>query len=248
MKYVREGDFGRYTFASFCPGEANAHTVRALTEAAEHPGVYSPVYLCGPVGTGKSHLLRAVADRMLDAKPDAHIEIISSGDLINRLVALISCNEGEKFRELYAQADALLVDDIQFLAGKEATQQEMRILFDTLIHSGKQVVLTADRPPREILALDDSLISRFRGGMLLELTGPDRNAREEIVRQYARDCCGQILAPAVVAFLAGKINSVRSLQGATAKLCISAKMAGGSLPMEEVPGITRLYWDSVQRG
>ena len=171
VTYAKE--FEKGTFDSFRAGKANALAVKMIREAVNHPDLYNPVLIYGQAGTGKTHLLHAMADEMLQAHPDWHVELIHCADLTNQLISHIMDGKTKEFRDFFMQVDAILVDDIHILSGKQATQEEMLRVLDVLMCNGKQVVMTADRHPRQILAVQDQLRSRFHGGLLLELYAPD---------------------------------------------------------------------------
>ena len=240
VTYAKE--FEKGTFDSFRAGKANALAVKMIREAVNHPDLYNPVLIYGQAGTGKTHLLHAMADEMLQAHPDWHVELIHCADLTNQLISHIMDGKTKEFRDFFMQVDAILVDDIHILSGKQATQEEMLRVLDVLMCNGKQVVMTADRHPRQILAVQDQLRSRFHGGLLLELYAPDLEARQAIAEAYAAENWNLVLNPEYVILLASRISSVRNLRGATAKLCAYIKMAEALPTMEEAMKITESYW------
>jgi len=242
MQYGKGSASERQTFENFYAGE-NGETAVALAKmVASQPGMYNPVFFYGPAGMGKTHLLHAIADAMGRQHPDARIELVSCTEFVNRLVSAIVNGMTEEFRQFYAEADALLLDDVQEIAGKEATQEELIRLFDMLIRDGKQIVMTADRSPSSILAVEDRTISRFDGGVLAEISGPDFTQRRRLVTDYAVQRYHQQLPEDIAVMLASKISAVRSLQGAAAKLCAWYEMEGRYPDMERALKLTEDYW------
>lgn len=172
-----------FTFETFVVGPSNKLAYAASMAVAEHPAQnYNPLLIYGDSGLGKTHLLYAIANVIRQNDPAAKIVYIKGDDFINEFIELIRAGRGSDFRAKYREADLLLVDDVQFVAGKEQVQNEFFHTFNNLYESGKQIVLTSDRPPSEMTLLDDRLRTRFEWGLLADVTPPDFETRLAIVK------------------------------------------------------------------
>ena len=175
-----------FTFETFVVGPSNKLAYAASVSVAEHPAKnYNPLLIYGDSGLGKTHLLYAIANVIRRNDPRAKIVYIKGDDFINEFIELIRAGRGNEFRAKYREADLLLVDDVQFVAGKEQVQNEFFHTFNTLYESGKQIVLTSDRPPSEMTLLDDRLRTRFEWGLLADVTPPDFETRLAIIKNKA---------------------------------------------------------------
>lgn len=208
-----------YTFDNFVVGESNqlAHSVAKYV--SEHPGKkYNPLFIYGPPGVGKTHLMYAITNKILLDKPDANITYIKGEEFTNRLVESINSGRQVQFREKYRNVDVLLIDDVQFIAGKNSSQEELFHTFNTLYEEHKQIILTSDRPPREMKGLEDRIRSRFEGGMMADIQLPDYELRLAILRNKAQTT-GLDLTNEVQIFLADTLNSnIRQIEGVIKKL------------------------------
>ena len=211
--------YANYTFERFIVGSSNKFAHAAALAVAQNPAAsYNPLFIYGPSGLGKTHLHYAIAGYIARTRPPYRIVYVKGDDFTNELISAIQRSNVEGFREKYRMADLLLVDDIQFIAGKISTQEEFFHTFNTLHESGKQIVLTSDRKPKEILTLEDRLQSRFEWGLIADIQPPDFETRMALVNAKA-EMRGVELPPDVVEYIASSItNNVRQLEGAINKI------------------------------
>ena len=208
-----------YTFENFIVGSSNkfAHAA-SLAVAANPAGAYNPLFLYGNSGLGKTHLLYAIGNDIKKANPDMKIIYIKGDDFTVELIEAIRQNTTVEFRNKYRQADVLLVDDVQFIGGKEATQEEFFHTFNTLFEGKKQIVLTSDRPPKDINVLEERLRSRFEWGLLADVQPPDMETRIAIIKRKAEHL-DLPMSNEVAEFIAQKLkNNIRQLEGTVKKL------------------------------
>ncbi|MCI8819486.1 MAG: chromosomal replication initiator protein DnaA [Oscillibacter sp.] len=211
--------YAEFTFETFVVGPSNKLAHAASMAVAEHPAQnYNPLLIYGDSGLGKTHLLYAIANVIRGNDPAAKIVYIKGDDFINEFVELIRAGRGSEFRAKYREADLLLVDDVQFVAGKEQVQNEFFHTFNTLYESGRQIVLTSDRPPSEMTLLDDRLRTRFEWGLLADVTPPDFETRLAIVKNKAA-LLGMDLPDKIAVMIAQKVTAnVRQLEGTVNKV------------------------------
>lgn len=207
------------TFDTFVVGSSNTFAHAAALAVANAPGeAYNPLFIYGNSGLGKTHLLYAICDQIARDNPDAKILYTRGEDFTNELISSIQKQTTEEFHNKYRTVDVLLVDDVQFIAGKDRTQEEFFHTFNTLVQDKKQIVLTSDRPPKEIANLEDRIRTRFEWGLLADIQPPDLETRIAIIKRKA-DYYRLDLPDDVVQFIAEKIkNNVRQLEGTVKKL------------------------------
>lgn len=223
----------RYTFDNFIVGNSNKFAHAAAKAAAEQPGsVYNPLFIYGESGLGKTHLLYAIAGYMEHQFPSFRIKFVSADDFSNQLIEAINNRTTAEFRNSYRSVDVLLIDDVQFLGRTDATQEEVFHTFNTLYAAKKQIILTSDRPPKEIATLEDRLRTRFEQGLLADVKPPDFETRSAILKRKA-EMLGIPLPPDVVDFVATKVKSnIRQLEGAVKKMQIYMMLGGGRATIE----------------
>ena len=217
----------KYTFDTFVIGKGNQMAHAAALVVSEDPGAtYNPLFFYGGVGLGKTHLMHAIGHQMLTNQPDAKIKYVTSETFANDFINSIKNSTSEAFRREYRSVDLLLVDDIQFFADKEGTQEEFFHTFNTLYQDGRQIVLTSDRLPNEIPKLQERLVSRFAWGLSVDITPPDLETRIAILRKKA-DAEGLEIPDDTLSYIAGQIDSnIRELEGALVRVQAFATMNG----------------------
>jgi chromosomal replication initiator protein len=228
----------RNTFSSFIVGGNNQLAHAASIAVANEPGrAYNPLFVFGETGLGKTHLMHAVAHQMLQNKPEAKIAYVSTEKFTNEFIHAIRENKLVRFRQFYRNVDALLVDDIHFLSGKESTQEEFFHTFNELFESGKQIFLASDRPANEIERLENRLISRFQWGLVTDIQAPDFETRAAILRKKA-DGLGIVLEPEILHFLAERIaRNVRMMEGALTRIGSYASLINRPVDISTVEGL-----------
>ena len=229
MHIVAAGDGAslnpKYTFDTFVTGSSNRFAHAAAMAVAESPGkVYNPFFMYGGVGLGKTHLMHAIGNRVLHNHPEMRVLYVSSEQFTNEIIRSIQEGNAEKFRQKYRNIDVLLVDDIQFLSGKTSTQEEFFHTFNTLHDSQKQIILSSDRPPREVERLEDRLRSRFEWGLITDIQAPDLETRIAILKNKAQ--LDHFSVPNdVMVYIASRIDSnIRELEGALTRVVAYASL------------------------
>lgn len=222
-----------YNFNTFVVGSANNFAHAAAQAIVNNPGqTYNPFFIWGGVGVGKTHLIHAIGNAIAQKYPDYKILYVSAETFTNELVSALQQKTITKFKNKYRQCDCLLIDDIQFIAGKEYSQEEFFHTFNTLYLSGRQIVLTSDRKPEEIPKVEDRLISRFMGGLTVDIQPPDYEMRLAILKQKAKEKKFS-LPEEVIAFLAETVESnIRELEGALFRLIIKAQASHQPVDLE----------------
>ena len=223
----------KYTFETFVVGNNNrfAHAA-ALAVGNEPAKSYNPLYLYGGVGLGKTHLMHAIGNRILENNPNANILYVTSEKFTNQLINAIKDNKNEFFRNKYRNIDVLLIDDIQFIAGKERVQEEFFHTFNSLYEDGNQIIISSDTPPRDIPFLEDRLKSRFEWGLLADISVPDYETRLAILRKKAQDE-SIIIDDIILSNIANKIDSnIRELEGVFNKIVARASLTHSPITIE----------------
>lgn len=228
------------TFETFVVGNNNNFSYAAALAVAQAPGKsYNPLFLYGGVGLGKTHLLHAIGQHVVSHKKGARVAYVSSEKFTNEYIDGIQNNQLVRFRKKYRQTDVLLIDDIQFLAGKERIQEEFFHTFNALHEAHKQIVLTCDRPASEIQNLEQRLVSRFEWGLVTDLQPPDVEMRLAILNKKAQ-LMGVALPEDIINFLANRIRTnIRRLEGALIRVASYASLTGKKLTVEVVEGLLR---------
>lgn len=217
----------KYTFESFIVGSGNELAYAACQAVVEHPGTkYNPLFLYGGVGIGKTHLMQAVGNAIISKKASARVVYVSSEQFTRDFIEAVRFKKNTEFASHYRNADVLIIDDVQFIAGKDKTQEEFFHTFNALHQANKQIILSSDKPPKEILTVEERLRSRLGGGMAIDMQTPDFETRCAIIQTKAQSHQVE-LQPDVVEFLANYVpTNIRELEGALNQLLAFCEMRG----------------------
>lgn len=223
----------KYTFETFVVGNNNRFAHAAALAVGNEPGKsYNPLFLYGGVGLGKTHLMHAIGNRILENNSKSNILYVTSEKFTNQLINALKDNKTEMFRNKYRNIDVLLIDDIQFIAGKDRIQEEFFHTFNTLREDGKQIIISSDKPPRDIEFLEDRLKSRFEWGLLADIASPDYETRLAILRKKAQDE-NIIIDDSILSDIANKIDSnIRELEGVFNKIVARASLTHSPITIE----------------
>ena len=223
----------KYTFETFVVGNNNRFAHAAALAVGNEPGKsYNPLFLYGGVGLGKTHLMHAIGNRILENNNKKNVLYVTSEKFTNQLINAIKDNKNEFFRNKYRNIDVLLIDDIQFIAGKERVQEEFFHTFNSLYEDGKQIIISSDKPPRDIQFLEDRLKSRFEWGLLADIACPDYETRLAILRKKAQDE-NIIIDDSILSDIATKIDSnIRELEGVFNKIVARASLTHSPITIE----------------
>lgn len=222
-----------YTFDTFIVGSSNRFAHAASVAVAENPGgAYNPLFIYGPSGMGKTHLLFAIQNAVLKKYPDKQVKYIKGDQFTNELIEAIGKGRQNEFHQKYRYIDVLMVDDVQFIGGKDQTQEEFFHTFNTLHQEHKQIVLTSDRPPREIQTLENRLRSRFEMGLLADIQPPEYETRIAIIKRKAKQCNMEI-SDEIAEFIAERLKSnIRQLEGVVKRINATYQLE------KELPSLT----------
>ncbi len=223
----------KYTFETFVVGNSNRFAHAAALAVGNEPGkAYNPLFLYGGVGLGKTHLMHAIGNRILENSSNTNVLYVTSEKFTNQLINAIKDNKNEVFRNRYRSIDVLLIDDIQFIAGKERVQEEFFHTFNSLYEDGKQIIISSDKPPRDIQFLEDRLKSRFEWGLLADISCPDYETRLAILRKKAQDE-NILIDDFILSDIANKIDSnIRELEGVFNKIVARASLIHSPITIE----------------
>ena len=223
----------KYTFETFVVGNSNRFAHAAALAVGNEPGkAYNPLFLYGGVGLGKTHLMHAIGNRILQNNNKTNVLYVTSEKFTNQLINAIKDNKNEVFRNKYRSIDVLLIDDIQFIAGKERVQEEFFHTFNSLYEDGKQIIISSDKPPRDIQFLEDRLKSRFEWGLLADISCPDYETRLAILRKKAQDE-NILIDDFILSDIANKIDSnIRELEGVFNKIVARASLIHSPITIE----------------
>ena len=241
-KSVSSMDFNpQFTFDNFVVGPSNRFAHSAAIAVSKTPGqVYNPLFLYGPPGVGKTHLLYAIANGIRKENPNANIVYIKGDQFTNELIAAIQNGKNIEFRSKYREADLFLIDDVQFIAGKESTQEEFFHTFNKLYEEHKQIVMASDRKPSDMLTLEDRLKTRFEWGLLADIQPPDYETRMAILKNKAKNL-GLNLSDDVCNYIAINVtNNVRQIEGTVKKILAYRDL--NNMPLD-LPNISRAIDD-----
>ncbi len=224
-----------FTFETFVVGSSNEFAHAAAVAVADNPGhTYNPLFIYGKTGLGKTHLMQAIANHISDQNPAATVMFVKSEPFLNDLITAIRTSKTEDFRKRYRKADVLLIDDIQFIAGKESTQEEFFHTFNDLYENDKQIILSSDKPPKEISKLEERLQSRFEGGLIADVQPPNYETKLAILMRKEKDITGKNglkcdISHEILDLIATKVSSnIRSLEGALKKIIAYTALNGRS--------------------
>lgn len=225
---MKEAEYD-YTFSTFIVGSSNEFAVTACNSVAKEPGKnYNPLFIYGPSGLGKTHLMHAIANEVKKNNPDFNVIYITSEEFGNDLINSINKGSTALFHEKYRNADVLLIDDIQFFSGKESMQEEFFHTFNKMHQEGKQIVITSDKPPKELKTLEERLRSRFEWGLIADIQTPDFETRIAIIRRKA-ELLDLKIPDDVAEFIANRLKTnIRQLEGAVKKLKALKHLVGSS--------------------
>ena len=238
----------RYTFANFVVGPFNELPHAAAQAVVQAPGsLYNPLFIYGGVGLGKTHLIQAIGNEINQNLPDKRIKYISVEKFTSEVVSSIRNKSMEEFKAKYRNIDILIIDDVQFLSGKEKTQEEFFHTFNVLYENNKQVIISSDRPPRSIQSLAERLRSRFEGGMITDVSHPDTETRIAILKTKAQEK-GIDFSEEIYSYIATNVqNNIRELEGALNKLAAHQKLGNQIINLDKAANILKSTFQSSSK-
>ena len=223
-----------YTFDNFVEGDSNKLARAACMAVAREPNTYNPLFIYGHSGLGKTHLLYAVVNYMKEHHPDLNIVYKRCDNFLNELIVAIHQGTTDEFKKMYRKADVLLIDDVQFLAGKVQTQEEFFYTFSYLYEFEKQIILTSDRPPKEIQPLNERLLTRFEGGLLADVQPPSFELRIAIIKKKC-ESLGLEVSNEIIEYMAERLhNNIRQIEGVLKKLYAVSSLTGAEITKKKV--------------
>src|SRR6478672_8339538 len=223
----------RARFDNYVVGTANRLAVAAARNVAEAPGaVYNPLFIYSSSGLGKTHLIGAIGNHAIQRNPELSVEYVALEDFVQQLHAAIASGEMDRFKQRYGRVDVLLIDDMQFLTGHRETQSEMLRLLNSLQGSGRQIIMTSDRPPAEIADVDERLISRLSGGLIVDIGTPDYETRVAILREKCEERKVSFASGVLEELARVEFANVRELQGAMNRLSAYQSLDGTLTPSQ----------------
>ena len=242
----------KYTFSNFIVGDNNNLAHAASLAVAESPAeIYNPLYIYGGVGLGKTHLMQAIAHFILSADPNKKVLYVTSENFTNEIIDAIrngSPQANSRFREKYRNADVLLIDDIQFISGKESTQEEFFHTFNDLYEHKKQIIISSDKPPKEIKGLEERLISRFLWGLPIDLQSPNYETRVAILKKKIELEGAPHIPDDVIFYIAANVSSnIRELEGSLTKIIAYSKLTSSDITLEFAEGVLKDLFTDSQR-
>ncbi len=235
-----------YTFDNFIVGGSNQFAHAAALAVANNPiATYNPLFIYGPSGLGKTHLMFAITNKLFEKFPDMNVIYVNCEDFTNQLIEAITTKGNteyrEKFREKYRKADMLLIDDIQFIAGKESTQEEFFHTFNALYQEKKQIILTSDRPPKDMVTLEERIRSRFEQGVLADIQLPDYELRLAILKNKA-ESMNLTVSDEILSYIAEKLQSnIRQLEGIIKRISANHLLNGARIDMDLVRSLVPMF-------
>ena len=240
-----------FTFETYVVGPSNKLAYAAAKSVAEHPAEnYNPLFIYGDSGLGKTHLMYAITNKLLERSPNMNAIYITGEDFTNQLIECIAHKENtafrEAFREKYRKADILLIDDIQFIAGKESTQWEFFHTFNALYSDHKQIILTSDRPPKEMVTLEERIRSRFEQGLIVDIHQPDYELRLAILKNKAQSM-NLLIEDDVLSYIAEKLHSnIRQLEGIIKRISATHLLDGAQINMDLVRSLVPMFQQDTE--
>ena len=238
-----------YTFESFVVGKSNQFAWAASMGAAKSPGTkYNPLFIYGGTGLGKTHLMHAIGNEILCLHPGANVLYVTSEQFTNEMISTLQNKRNEQFRDRYRNVDTLLIDDVQFIANKETTVEEFFHTFNALYESNKQIVLTSDKPPKEIATLEERLRSRFEWGLIADIAPPDYETRVAILRNKAAKEGVELAEDGVMESIATRVESnIRELEGSLNRVIAYAALLGRPVTMDLTEEALKDYFNQKKR-
>jgi chromosomal replication initiator protein len=238
----------RYTFSNFVVGSSNHFCHAAALAVSQHPArTYNPLFIYGGVGLGKTHVMQAIGHYVREHSPRKRVSYVSAETFMNEMIWAIQNAKTLDFRTRYRGVDVLLIDDIQFLAGKESTQEEFFHTFNSLYDAHKQIVVTSDRPPKEIRTLEERLVSRFEWGLVTDIQPPDLETRIAILRKKAEVDGLQIPDDVLLLIARASTSSIRELEGSLIKLLAYSSLTGNEIDAQTAISVLKDFVRSAPR-